>query len=789
MATNFLLVGNGAREHAIAKSICKSPDVKLFAYMSAKNPGIAQLCETSKGEYAIGNIENGPEIAKWAKHRKITLAFPSTDAVLAAGVCDELKKAGIRTCAPLKAAARIEWDKNFLRRLMTKYRIGGCPRYKHFDDAKGIDEFVDSLKEVAVKPVGLTGGKGVAVSGFQLKDSEEAKAYAKDILEKKTGGPGGVLIEEKLVGEEFTLMAFCDGKDMSGMRTVQDHKRAFEGDVGPNCYSADTEVLTERGWMTFGELAKEDRVMIFQPEFKRIRLERPKAIYWRKYSGKMINFSHREIDLLVTPNHRMLVRTRKGEGSSYKVVEARNLKGEVFIPQTGRWIGMQKKYLTLAPSNNRYGPKTGRMKIKIEDWAAFLGLYLSEGYAIRSRLDGSRVYICQERSSKHYESMRKILDRLPFRSYEDKKGFRINSAPLYDYLKRFGTAHDKYVPIDIKNAKPRTIEIFLEAFCLGDGDIHRGQMRLCSSSKKLIDDFQELFMKIGRVGIITKDKRKTMINPINKKMYAASPIYSIEVKKRDKTGIRKKDVREVEYKGYIGCVTVSTGLIVVRRNHRVAISGNTGGMGSYSDNNIILPFLTQEDYDQALKTMKKIMEALEQESGEKYVGVMYGQFMATQDGVSLIEVNARFGDPEALNALAVLKTPLLDIFNAMADGTLAGVKLEREAATSVVKYVVPEGYPDKPVDPFPIGIDYSCLKKSGAEIFFASVDEKDGQILSGRSRSIAVLGKGPSIADAQVVAEEGCGCIYGKLWHRKDIGTPDLVQKRIEQMQKIRKKY
>jgi len=440
---NFLLVGNGAREHAIAESVCKKKGVKLFAYMSAKNPGISKLCEESGGEFEIGDIEDGEEISGWAKAKKIDLAFASPDAVLSAGVTDSVIAAGIKCASPTKGASRIEWDKRYLRDLMSSNEIEGCPKYGYFENTKGIDKFIDEVGDVAIKPVGLTGGKGVKVVGHQLANLDEAKKYARDVLINAIGG-GAVIIEQKLVGEEFTLMAFCDGVNLEFMPTVQDHKLAYDGDSGPN----------------------------------------------------------------------------------------------------------------------------------------------------------------------------------------------------------------------------------------------------------------------------------------------------------------------------------------------------TGGMGSYSDNSRLLPFLKNSEYEKACAIMKKIV--LAQGKKDKFVGILYGQFMTCKDGIYVIETNARFGDPEAMNVIAVLENSLYEVFVAMADRKLKDIEIKWEQKATVVKYLVPNGYLQKSVGSSQIEIDYEEINQSGAKIYFASVNEKDGKIFSGKSRSIAVLGKADSIFEAAEIAEEGCHSVDGPLWHRKDIGTKELVQRRIDHMKKLR---
>ena len=223
----------------MAAAICRTADhsLDLYAVMSAMNPGIARLAK-SHGQtdcIKIGDIHDAKLVTGFAKEKNIELAIVSPDAVLAAGVGNALEEAGIPCASPTKEAARIEWDKKFARELMKKHSIPGLPDYGVFDNLEEAGKFIDGLgKDVVIKPAGLTGGKGVKIMGEHLKDAAEAKEYVKEILEHHIGGLPSVLVEERLEGEEFTLQAFVDGEHVVGMPAVQDHKRAYEGDVGPN---------------------------------------------------------------------------------------------------------------------------------------------------------------------------------------------------------------------------------------------------------------------------------------------------------------------------------------------------------------------------------------------------------------------------------------------------------------------------------------------------------------------------------------------------------------------------
>ncbi|MDI9393903.1 MAG: phosphoribosylamine--glycine ligase [Euryarchaeota archaeon] len=222
----ILLIGGGGREHAIAEGIKKSKhNPILYALMAKKNPGIAALCE----DFLLEKETELAKIVEYAKARNIDMAFVGPETPLAAGVADALWEAGIPVLGPKKACAVIEFDKAWARNFMKKYGIEGCPAYEVFTDEVPAHAFIEKLGDVAVKPSGLTGGKGVKVMGDMLPDLQAAKEYTSELLEK-----GPVVIEERFIGEEFTLQAFVDGKNLAFFPAVQDHKRAYEGDLGPN---------------------------------------------------------------------------------------------------------------------------------------------------------------------------------------------------------------------------------------------------------------------------------------------------------------------------------------------------------------------------------------------------------------------------------------------------------------------------------------------------------------------------------------------------------------------------
>ncbi|HUT82503.1 MAG TPA: phosphoribosylamine--glycine ligase [Candidatus Bathyarchaeia archaeon] len=228
----------------------------------------------------------------------------------------------------------------------------------------------------------------------------------------------------------------------------------------------------------------------------------------------------------------------------------------------------------------------------------------------------------------------------------------------------------------------------------------------------------------------------------------------------------------------------------IAQDHKRAYEGdkgpNTGGMGSYSAEDHLLPFISQSVVDEALEIIRKTVIAMRQETGEDYCGILYGGFMLTPHGLKLIEYNARFGDPEAMNVLPILETPLVSIFKAMINNQLGSLTIKFNRKATVCKYLVPEGYPESPLKDEPIKVNEKKITKEDCEFYYSSVNEiKPGEIITTSSRAIAIVGKADTIAEAELIAEKATSQVKGSLFHRKDIGTQELIQKRIDHLKEL----
>ncbi len=435
----ILVIGSGAREHIIAKTLAKTAEV--YAYMSKKNPGLIEVSE----DYIVGDESDFDNIVKFAKDNDIDIAFIGPEAPLEKGIVDVLNENGIDCVGPTKKAAQIETNKAFMRQLFDDYDIDGSLNYGTFYDLDEAYEFIDELNEpVVVKPIGLTGGKGVKIVGDQLASNDEAKEYVKEIFDEKMSGYAGVVLEELLLGEEYTIQAFVDGKNLVAMPAAQDHPHAFEGNTGPI----------------------------------------------------------------------------------------------------------------------------------------------------------------------------------------------------------------------------------------------------------------------------------------------------------------------------------------------------TGGMGSYSDSNHLLPFLSQEEYDKSVDIMQQTVDAIAKEE-EPYKGILYGQFMLTKDGPKIIEYNARFGDPEAMNVLALLEDDFAEISKQIVDGTLTDANFENKA--SVCKYVVPDNYPNTKAADTIVEVDEKAINDDNAEVCYAAVYlDDDNNIRLTSSRAIAVLSVADTIKEAEATCEDAIGYIKGDVYHRRDVATQELLDEKIEHMKEIK---
>ena len=224
---NVLVIGSGGREHAIIWKVRQSPKVDNL-YALPGNPGTAELAENVSGI----SVEDHAAIVAFCKSKQIDLVIIGPEAPLAGGVADSFSAEGIRCFGPKQAAAQIEASKVFAKDFMARHHIP-TTRYATFHQLEEAIRYLETVDyPIVIKASGLAAGKGVILPATV----EEARSTLKAILVDKVFGEAGdeVIIEERLVGQEVSLMAFTDGTSVMPMLPAQDHKRLLDGDEGPN---------------------------------------------------------------------------------------------------------------------------------------------------------------------------------------------------------------------------------------------------------------------------------------------------------------------------------------------------------------------------------------------------------------------------------------------------------------------------------------------------------------------------------------------------------------------------
>ncbi|MEG1887717.1 MAG: phosphoribosylamine--glycine ligase [Oscillospiraceae bacterium] len=258
-----LMIGSGGREHALIKALKKSKRLEKI-YCAPGNGGISCDSECFKI-----NTTDCNEVVNLAKKLEVDMVFVAPDDPLAAGVVDALEKNNIRAFGPSKSAARIESSKVFSKNLMKKYGIPTAD-YEVFDDPKEAIACIENANKfpVVVKADGLALGKGVII----CKDIQHAKEAVNSIMCDKVFGKSGnkIVVEQFIVGPEVSVLAFCDGRTLIPMVSSMDHKRAFNGNKGPNTGGMGT--ISPNPYYN-DELQKKCMKEIFMPTVKAMQNE------------------------------------------------------------------------------------------------------------------------------------------------------------------------------------------------------------------------------------------------------------------------------------------------------------------------------------------------------------------------------------------------------------------------------------------------------------------------------------------------------------------------------------
>lgn len=224
-----LLLGNGGREAVLAEFISKG--FKLYTVCPYENPTIIEYVKKSNGKYIINDPFNKKVVENFIKENEIDVCVISSDNLLQDGLIDVAKKLGLKTFGPTSKGAKLEWSKTYALDIVEKLAPEMIIKNYNISDEKELEQIIGSYESdnFVIKPEGLTGGKGVKVGGIHFNGKEEGLEYAKRCMKEA----GNVIVQDKIEGREFTVMALTDGKSIVVTPTTFDYPYRFDKDKGP----------------------------------------------------------------------------------------------------------------------------------------------------------------------------------------------------------------------------------------------------------------------------------------------------------------------------------------------------------------------------------------------------------------------------------------------------------------------------------------------------------------------------------------------------------------------------
>ena len=362
-----------------------------------------------------------------------------------------------------------------------------------------------------------------------------------------------------------------------------------------DCYDEKTEVLTLDGFKFFKDVTFKDKIATLNPRTKELEYHYPTDIQNIRYKGEMLKFDSKQINLLVSPNHNLYTKKLHEDGDFYLCKPDNHFGKYLKMKKNCKWKGEKEKYFIIpemiqehiTQDNYRGFRKRKRIikweekKIPINLWLQFMGWYLSEGSLSpikQSKKSGYKIDIRQYKK----ETLKEIYDlikEMGFKPFLCKGRIQFYHKPLYNYLKQFGYAYNKYIPQNIKELDSESIKIFLKVLFRGDGCIKNNKLlSYYSTSKKLLDDVAECLLKVGLAcKVYEKDAKKSIIlgRLCNcRKSYELSVNYT-----QLNPQIKPSQMSKVNYNGMIYDVTVPNHILFVRRKGISLWSGNCLGYG------------------------------------------------------------------------------------------------------------------------------------------------------------------------------------------------------------------
>ncbi len=360
------------------------------------------------------------------------------------------------------------------------------------------------------------------------------------------------------------------------------------------CYDDQTEVLTRRGWLPWAEVNMNDVFATRNPNTRKIEYQKPVRLIRYHHKGKMYHVANRSLDLCVTPDHRMWVKKR--DHDDFHIQTAQEVDGKNVRYETGglKWDGEDCTDYVLQGFTRHLSNRDEHvppMSIDANLWATFMGWYISEG-SCDLRNGNYRIRITQNQGAIR-DKMRRVLNKLPVNVGEDKNGFSIINEQMWKEVKPLGKAPQKYIPEYIRGWSQRLLTSLLSSLMEGDGDVNNCYY---TSSKRLADDVTEIALKLGNTAtMVMKSPAGTLSNYDKEGREIISRHDQWKVSVRDKQpnpcyypyeykGVHGKRLdgskfphtsEWVDYDGEVFCAEVPNHLLIVRRNGKPVVSGNS----------------------------------------------------------------------------------------------------------------------------------------------------------------------------------------------------------------------
>ena len=355
------------------------------------------------------------------------------------------------------------------------------------------------------------------------------------------------------------------------------------------CYDDQTEVLTAKGFKLFKDCTENDLFATLNPANDQLEYHQADRLFSYPYTGDLFHYKNSKIDLAVTPNHNMYIKTLQ---KPYFFEQAQNItQKNIAFKRTARWEGIDEEWFYL-PSIKQQRNETRTdtlppLRIKTEDFLTFIGYYVSEGSCSISKcLRGGKEYnvIISQSKKTNRSKMWEVLSRLPFNFHATSKGFSTANQQLWAYVSTFGYSHEKHIPEELLKFSPKYLIFLFEGLMLGDGSSILGENghwknTYYTSSPKLRDQFQELCLKLGFASNVYEDKYKLgekRGGGINN--YVNYQIRIQRYKTRENMGkdfhLRTYPTKE-PYQGTVYCAEVPNHTLFVRRMGKTCWCGNS----------------------------------------------------------------------------------------------------------------------------------------------------------------------------------------------------------------------